>query len=231
MSIVALIPARGGSKRIPGKNIKPLGGKPLIQWTINEAVASGVFSEIYVASDDLSALDIGSDAGALPFLRPPSSDCEPDITWVSFVLNEFLHWPSAFAILRPTSPFRTADTIRRAWRDFQNAHEIDSLRAVQPVTEHPGKMWLEREGRLYPLMPYEIDGVPWHSRPTQTLPPIWKQNASLEIAWTKTVTEKGSIAGDHVLPFYTDGWEGFDINTPEDWERAERHAADLLARV
>ena len=130
-----------------------------------------------------------------------------------------------FAILRPTSPFRTAATIRRAYDQFKRTPDVDSLRAVEPVKQHPGKMWAY-EGPGYPITPLlgytRSDGVPWHSAPTQTLPTFYVQNASLEMAWTRTVTQLGSIAGKKVLPFFTKGYEGFDLNTPEDWELAEQ---------
>jgi CMP-N,N'-diacetyllegionaminic acid synthase len=240
MNIVALIPARGGSKRIPGKNIKPLGGKPLIQWTIEAAQQSGVFSWVAVSTEDAAIAEVALACGAVVLSRSADSarDESPDIQWVREVLaGEFFSGfrkPDAFAILRPTSPFRTADTIRRALVEF-TSHPCDSLRAVEPVKQHPFKMWIlqRNTGRIVPFnaMQWHFNGAPAHSCPTQVLPPFYAQNASLEIAWTTTVTEKGDIAGDNILPFFTEGWEGFDINTPEDWERAEAHANSLLARV
>lgn len=228
--IVALIPARSGSKRLPGKNRKHLGGKPLIQWTVDAAQSSGIFDVIAVSSDDI----IG-----LPFLdakmiRRPAAfarDESPDIQWVQHALERVEC--IAFAILRPTSPFRTADTIRRAWAQFQSSH-AQSLRAIEPVKQHPGKMWqLTGPTRMMPVLDRQMAGTPWHSSPTQTLPPVYVQNASLEIAWRSTVEDTGTIAGTVVAPFFTEGWEGFDINTPEDWATAEAHVAEIahLARV
>jgi N-acylneuraminate cytidylyltransferase len=243
-SIVALIPARGGSKRIPGKNIKPLGGKPLIQWTIEAAKESGIFNAIVVSSDDEEALEIGWQQGVLAYHRNPdfARDDSPDILWVKdtlFKLGVQDIRPDAFAILRPTSPFRTADTIRRAHMAFQQ-YACSSIRAVEPAKQHPGKMWQVRYNSMSPLIghvwPAAADEVglhhgraPWHSQPTQSLPQVFIQNASLELAWTWCVTVFDSISGPKVAPFFTEGWEGFDINTPEDWDRAERHVADLHA--
>jgi N-acylneuraminate cytidylyltransferase len=134
-----------------------------------------------------------------------------------------------FAILRPTSPFRTVATIRRAWKQFVlESASIDSLRAVQKVREHPGKMWV-RAGvgnRILPLLPFDVGGTPWHSRQYHTLPEVWVQNASLEIAWTRVVFETHSIAGTTVAPFFTTGYEGHDINSENDWNTTE----SLLAR-
>jgi N-acylneuraminate cytidylyltransferase len=222
-SIVALIPARSGSKRIANKNIKPLGGKPLLAWTIEAALASGIFDLVAVSSDSADYGQIALDHG-VAFLRCPAGcghgDDDPDIRWVEHALG--IVRCDAFAILRPTSPFRAPETIKRAWQHFLVNQPCDSLRAVEPVKQHPGKMWVARGNRLLPLLPWEGAGVPWHSSGTQTLPPVWAQNASLEIAWSKTVTKGGTIAGANVLAFQTEGYEGLDINTLEDWERAER---------
>lgn len=245
MNIVALIPARGGSKRIPGKNVKLLAGKPLLEWTIDAAQESGVFDDVCVSTSDhlISFL-----AQTWPFVRvldrprEYSSDDAPDIWWVRHALYSLDTLPDAFAILRPTSPFRTADTIRRAWAEFQHP-SFSSMRAVEPVRQHPGKMWqvvapppspripmvpLIGDEWPWPVGPLETTGgLPWHSRPTQTLPTVYVQNASLEIAWSWCVTVFGSISGPQIAPFFTEGWEGFDINTPEDWEQAEAHARTL----
>lgn len=219
-SIMAIIPARAGSKRIPRKNTRYLGGKPLIVWTIEAAKESGIFDRIMVCSDDLECLDIASVFEVAGFERYQSVDDEADIEWVMQVMSRFT--TDAFAILRPTSPFRTAETIRRAWQHFLANQPCDSLRAVEPVKQHPGKMWVARGNRLLPLLPWVGNDAPWHSSATQTLPPVWAQNGSLEIVWTRTVTEQGTISGTNVLPFYTEANEGYDLNTLEDWDYAER---------
>ncbi len=222
-SIVALIPARAGSKRIKDKNIRDLGGKPLIAWTIEAAKGSGIFARIIVCTDSDEYARIAGEYGAELLKRSVSADDEPDIAWV----KQAAPWlTDAFAILRPTSPFRTADTIRRAWWHFLDHQPCDSLRAVEPVKQHPGKMWVERGNRLLPLLPWQTEQAPWHSSPTQSLPPVWMQNASLEIAWTKTVTESCTIAGANVLPWEMPEGENLDLNTPEDWQRAE----EIIAR-
>lgn len=237
-SLVALIPARAGSKRLPHKNTRDFFGKPLIQWTIEAAQQSGLFRSIEVCTDDLTAIPGG--LGHSFIVREPVPDDQPDIVWVRHALDLLATaadgLPDAFAILRPTSPFRTADTIRRAWQQFRDDQPCDSLRAVEPVTGgHPLKMWLvDRVGReMKPLLPHWTDyhGVPlydraFHSQPTQSLPRCYVQNASLEIAWTKTVFNRGTIAGDRVMPFLTEGYEGFDLNTLADWA----HATSLVDR-
>ena len=236
-SAVAFIPARQGSKRVPGKNVRVLGGHPMIAYTIVPAVESRVFESVIVSTDSEEIADIARHYGAdVPFLRPAplASDTSPDIEWLEYTLGELKRqrrtW-DAFALLRPTSPFRTADTIRRAWQRFSSQEGVDSLRAVEKCAQHPGKMWVVRGDRMLPLLPFgnaTPDGreQPWHSTPYQALPPVYVQNASLEIAWARVVFERGTIAGDVLVPFLTEGYEGFDINDPYDWIVAERLLAD-----
>jgi CMP-N-acetylneuraminic acid synthetase len=238
-SAVAFIPARLGSKRVPGKNIRVLAGHPMLAYTIAPAIESGVFSSVIVSTDSEEIAAIARHYGAdVPFLRPSvfASDTSPDIEWLVYTLSEFEHggrgrtW-DAFSLLRPTSPFRTADTIRRAWDMFSAQHGIDSLRAVEKCTQHPGKMWIVRGERMFPLLPFGPAEQPWHSTPYQALPTVYVQNASLEIAWTRVVFERRTIAGDVLVPFITEGHEGFDINDPYDWMIAEKLVAEGVVRL
>lgn len=225
--MIALIPARAGSKRIPGKNTRALAGQPLLNYTLAAAKASGVFTRIVLASDDPMAFGVSEAGGGVKFfVRESVSDAQADILWIRPVLHEYRH--EAFAILRPTSPFRTAATIRRAFAQFTRPDSTaDSIRAVQPVKEHPGKMWTVRDGVLMPLLTgIRADGVPWHSCPTQSLPRIYVQNSSLEMGWTANVEVHGTIHGRKVAPFFTEGYEGYSLDDPADWATAERLIAD-----
>jgi CMP-N,N'-diacetyllegionaminic acid synthase len=232
MKLMAFIPARAGSKRVQGKNTRPLSGHPLIAYTIAAARASGVFSDVIVSTDSSDTAETARRYGAsVPFLRPVefATDGSPDIEWLRHLLQAMKdegRLPDAFALLRPTSPFRQAATIRRAYEAFSRATWADSLRAVEKCKQHPGKMWVLLGAHMVPLIPIGPQSPPWHSSATQTLPPVFVQNASLEIAWSRTVLEKGSLAGDIVVPFLTEGHEGFDINEPKDWWYAEH----LIAR-
>jgi N-acylneuraminate cytidylyltransferase len=225
--IIALIPARSGSKRVPDKNIRLLAGHPLIAYTIAAALQSNVFTRVIVSTDSEHYADIARQYGAeVPFIRPKelSGDLSPDIEWIHYTLNRVGDDGSnydCFSILRPTSPFRQPETIQRAWQSFLNEKGIDSLRAVEKCKEHPGKMWVIRGRRMMPLMPLTPQAQPWHSSQYQSLPEVYVQNASLEIAWTRVVFEEKTIAGNTVMPFITDGYEGFDVNTPYDWALAE----------
>jgi CMP-N-acetylneuraminic acid synthetase len=232
-SALALIPARHGSKRVPGKNIRLLNGHPMLAYTIAPAIESGVFDAVIVSTDSDETAAIARHYGAeVPFFRPAAfaTDTSPDIEWVDYTLRELntrgRSW-DAFSLLRPTSPFRTADTIRRAWHLFTSEAGVDSLRAVELCAQHPGKMWVIEGRRMRPLLDQpEPRTQPWHSTPYQALPRVYVQNASLEIAWTRVVLEKRTIAGDVLMPFVTEGYEGFDINDPHDWMIAERLLAD-----
>ena len=226
-NIVALIPARSGSKRVPDKNIRPLAGHPLIAYTIAAAIDSGVFSDVIVSTDSEHYAEIAKHYGAqVPFLRPAAlaADQSPDIEWVAFTLGRLqeadrIH--GCFSILRPTSPFRMPATIQRAWQEFSTQIGVDSLRAVEKCTQHPGKMWVVRDKRMMPLLPLGPVGQPWHSSQYPSLPEIYVQNASLEMAWSRVVFEDRTIAGNVVMPFLTTDYEGFDVNNEYDWQLAE----------
>lgn len=237
MKMVALVPARAGSKRIPGKNIRLLGGVPLIAWTIAAAERSAVFDRIIVSTDDPATTEIARLHGVVVHRRTPehATDDAPDLLWVRDVLQKVdCH---AFAILRPTSPFRTAETIQRAFDQFTH-DEAHSLRAMELVKQHPGKMW-QVYTRGHPAIPLigeawpprapglqpEYSAFPWHSQPTQRLPLVYIQNASLEMAWSYVIPAFGTISGRKVAPFFTNDYEGFDINEPEDFTRAEQLVA------
>lgn len=235
-SVVGLIPARSGSKRVPEKNVRPLGGHPAMAWTIAAAVESGVFTAVVVSTDSERYAAVARHYGAeAPFLRPAemAGATSPDIDWIEHALGALAAQRRSFdcfSILRPTSPFRTPDTIRRAWREFLAEDGVDSLRAVERCRQHPGKMWVVRGRRMLPLLPLTPAEQPWHSTQFAALPEVWVQNASLEIAWTRVVREGRTIAGEVVVPFFTDELEGFDVNDPADWREAERLVAEGAVR-
>lgn len=220
MSIVALIPARAGSKRVADKNVRRLGAHPVLAYAIASARESGIFDVVVVSTDSERYAAIARHYGAdVPFLRPAemAGDRSPDIDWVEHALQQlgtFEH----FSILRPTSPFRSASTIRRAWTRYSADPTIDSLRAVELCQQHPGKMWIVDGNRMTPLLAQPES--PYHSRQYADLPQIYVQNASLEIAKTRLVTDGRTIAGTVIMPFFTEGHEGLDINQPWDFERA-----------
>lgn len=226
---VAFIPARSGSKRIPNKNILPLQDHPLLAYSVRAALDSGVFDAVICATDSDLYADVARYYGAsVPFLRPPAicGDKSPDVEWVVWMLNELNTLGKTyeiFSILRPTSPFRLPETIRRAWKLFVDDGKADSLRAIEKCKQHPGKMWVVRGNRILPVMPFALGATPWHSSQYAALPEIYVQDASLEIAWSRVAIETASIAGEAIIPFISQGLEGFDINQPEDWILAQHY--------
>jgi CMP-N,N'-diacetyllegionaminic acid synthase len=237
VSIVALIPARAGSKRLHGKNVRLLAGHPLIAYTIAAARESGVFAGVIVSTDSPVTADIARHYRAeVPFLRPAdlAADLSPDIDWVRHALEQLRQEGrtySCFSILRPTSPFRSGATIRRAWDSFGSRHDVDSLRAVELCRQHPGKMWRLHGDRIVPLLDGGPVNPPWHSMAYQALPEVFIQNASLEIAWTRVPMEEGTIAGTRILPFFTQGYEGLDLNDTRDWMYAEHLVSSGAAEL
>jgi N-acylneuraminate cytidylyltransferase len=226
MTRLALIPARSGSARLPDKNIALLSGHPLIAYSIAAALKSQCFDAVHVVTDSLLYADIARSYGAtVAALRPDATaqSESPDISWLRWFFDSgFVVGPiEFFSILRPTSPFRQADTIRRAFAVLHDNHRADSVRAVEKTSLHPGKMWRLNGPFLTPLLPFEHQGTPWHSSQMASLPAIYVQNASLEIARYSCFQESGSIAGNLVAPFLTTEAEGFDINYPLDLEIAK----------
>ena len=183
-SIVALIPARSGSKRILDKNIKIFNGHPLIAYSIRAAIDSGVFDAVVCVTDSRYYSDIAKYYGAeAKWLRPNniSGDLSPDIDWVQWILNKLdgdKRKFDIFSILRPTSPFRLSITIKKAYDLFLNTKSIDSLRAVEKCSQHPGKMWNLKKGLITPIMPNFINGTPWHSCQYAALPEVYVQNGT-----------------------------------------------------
>lgn len=219
---VAFIPARSGSKRIPDKNIKLLQGHPMLAYSIRSAIDSGVFDAVICATDSQLYAEIAKYYGAeVPFLRSKdiSGDKSPDVEWVVWMLKQLKNLGQTydvFSILRPTSPFRLPDTIRRAWGVFNENSTADSLRAIEKCKQHPGKMWVIRGNKMLPVMPFTNEKNPWHSCQYDSLPEVYVQDASLEIAWSRNALQNKTIAGEIIIPFLSKGFEGFDINEPED---------------
>lgn len=236
-SAVALIPARAGSKRVAHKNIRPLAGHPVIAYSIAAALQSGVFGAVIVSTDSPEYAEIAAHYGAeVPFLRPEefAGDTSPDIEWVEYTMRRLAQEGRAFhcfSILRPTSPFRGPETIRRAWAQFRGEVGVDSLRAVEKCKQHPGKMWIVRGKRMVPLLPFSPAEQPWHSSQYPSLPEVYVQNASLEIAWTRVLWDTRTIAGHVLTPFLTQGYEGFDVNHEYDWGLAEELVRTGQARL
>ena len=224
-SAVALIPARSGSERVRDKNVRPLAGHPLLAYAIAAARQAEVFDRVVCSTDSGKIAEIAQRYGAeIPFLRPTelATSTSPDIEWITHALDQLDEHYDLFAIVRATNPFRGGDVLRRGFEQLLATPEADSVRAVELVKQHPGKMWVVEGKTMRPLLDQSQLDVAWHAGQYQALPPIYVQNSALEIAWTRVVSQTGTREGKVVAPFFTEGYEGFNIDDEDDWERARR---------
>jgi N-acylneuraminate cytidylyltransferase len=222
--------------RVPGKNVRPLAGHPLLAYAIETALQSGVFERVVCSTDSEAIADVARWYGAdVPFLRPAeyATSTSPDVEWLAFTLERLEEAYDLFAIVRATNPFRGPATVRRGFERLLEIPEADSLRAVELVKQHPGKMWLLAEdGRtMTPLLEQSGLDVAWHAGQYQALPPVYVQSSALEIAWARVVPETRTREGRVVAPFFTEGYESLNVDEEEDWERAERLVASGAATL
>jgi CMP-N,N'-diacetyllegionaminic acid synthase len=235
-SVIALIGARGGSERVPGKNVRLLDGHPLLAYAIETARQAGVFARIVVSTDSEAIAKVARWYGAeIPFFRPAeyATSTSPDIEWIAWTLPRLEEHYDLFAIIRATNPFRGPDAVRRGLERLLATPEADSIRAVERVKQHPGKMWvIDEVGRLMrPLLDQSHLDVAWHAGQYPALPPVYVQNSALEVAWTRVVAGTGTREGRIVAPFLTEGFEGLNIDDEDDFVRAEQLIASGRARL
>jgi CMP-N,N'-diacetyllegionaminic acid synthase len=233
-SAVALIPARSGSERVREKNIRPLAGHPLLAYAIATARQSGIFERVVCSTDSTKIADVAQRYGAdVPFLRPPAlaTATSPDIEWITHALENLEEHYDLFALVRATNPFRGPDVLRRGLEQLLGTPEADSIRAVELAKQHPGKMWIVDGHTMRPLLEQAQLSVAWHAGQYQALPPVYIQNSALEIAWTRVVSQTGTREGRAVAPYFTQGYEGFNIDDEEDWDRARRLLESGLANL
>lgn len=224
-SIIAIIPARAGSKRVADKNIRSVAGHPMLAYSIAGALQSGIFQRVLVSTDSERYAAIARHYGAeAPFLRPVemASTTSPDIEFLRHAFSNVAEHYDCFSILRPTSPFRNAATIQRAWKEFLAVPDADSLRAVELCQEHPGKMWTLDGPYIRPLLDQAHLEVPWYDSQYQALAKVYVQNSALEIAWMRVIAETGTKGGRKIVPFFTDSAEGLSVDYEDDWVAVER---------
>ncbi len=219
--ILALVPARGGSKAIPRKNLVLVAGRPLIAHTIDQALRSALITRVIVSTDDAEIAAVARELGAeVPFLRPAeyAQDLSPDVD----VLRHALVWlreaegyePDLLVHLRPTGPVRRVEVIDEAIRRMLERPDADALRSVSVPEETPYKMWRPgSHGYVEPVV--GAPGVPEsHSMPRQMLPPVFKSNDYVDVIRPRTILEKGSTCGTKVLPLVIEE-PFYDIDYPE----------------
>lgn len=236
MEILAIIPARGGSKSVPRKNIKLLGGKPLIAHTIEVARNTSLLNRFVVSTEDEEIAKVALDLGAeVPFKRPRelAEDQTPDLP----VFLHTLKWleeregyrPEIVVNLRPTSPLRKPEHIDEAIQLLKESHG-DSVKSVSPAREPPQKMWRLKNGRMSPLLPEELGILGDHQTPRQSLETIYWQNGIVDLTWTRTILEKNSMTGKDVHGYIIDPIFAVDLDSEEDFLVAEAILQHLKSR-
>lgn len=227
MQIVAIIPARGGSKGVPGKNIAIVGGKPLIAWTITAAIKANIFDRVIVSTDDATIAFVATQFGAeVPFLRPPhlAQDDTPTID----VLIHLLDWlaqnadyrPDLVMLLQPTSPLRMAEDVREA-RLLLDAKQADSVVSVCLSEQHP--YWMKQVDDDQRLRPF-LNPTETHTR-RQNLPPTYALNGAIYLAKRELILTQRSFYTDNSYAYIMPPERSLDIDTP--WDL---HLVDLILR-
>lgn len=231
MKILGIIPARGGSKGVPGKNIKMLAGKPLIAWTIQEAKKSSLLTRIIISTDDEDIARVAREYGAeVPFLRPKeiSQDLSTDVDFLDHAVKTLEesegYIPDIIIRLPPTSPLRTANDIDTAIQKLLDTPEADSVRPIIEAPKHPFKFWKIQENAefLEPFLSKEITGFNEpHNLPRQVLPKVYMHTGAMDVLWLKTLTDQCSTSGHNVAYFFMPPERSVNIDSLLDFEVAE----------
>ncbi len=237
--ILALIPARGGSKGIPRKNMRNFAGYPLIAWSIAAAKQSELVTRVIVSTDDEEIASVAREYGAeTPFLRP--SELAQDKTTDLPVFEHAIHWleenqayrPGILVQLRPTSPIRPKGMLDHAIRILLEHSDADCVRGVVPAGQTPFKMW-RFDGEDKPMKPLlEVDGIgePYNA-PRQILPPVYWQTGHIDAIRVSTIKQKKSLTGDVIYPLVIDPRYTVDIDNLSDWAKYEALANSGLEMV
>jgi N-acylneuraminate cytidylyltransferase len=226
---LALIPARGGSKGIPRKNIRPFAGYPLIAWSIAAAQQASCVTRLIVSTDDDEIAAVAREHGAeTPFLRP--AELAQDNTTDLPVFEHALRWlvehegykPDVLIQLRPTSPIRPKDCVEGAVKILLEHADADCVRGVVPAGQNPHKMWrFAGEGQpLKPLLAVEGIAEPYNA-PRQILPPVYWQTGHIDAIRAATIQQKKSLTGDVIYPLVIDPRYTVDIDNLADWVKYE----------
>ena len=228
--ILALIPARGGSKGIPRKNVRLFAGQPLIAYSIAAGLQADTVTRVVVTTDDEEIAEVARGWGAeTPFMRP--AGLARDGTLDLPVFRHALDWlaqhenyhPQAVVHLRPTTPIRPPDLVDRSAALLLAHPEADSVRGITPAHQNPFKMWL-MDGEDKPIRPLtNVPGIvePYNS-PRQILPKAYTHTGLIDVIRPATILELDSMSGRTILPILFDPAYDADLDTPEDWKHAEQ---------
>ena len=223
MRVLALVPARGGSKGVPRKNLRVVAGKPLLQWTLEASAAAERVERTVVTTDDPEIAELARALGAeVPFQRPAelAGDEVPDFPVYRHALDRLAekdgYEPDAVAWLRPTSPLRMADDIDAAVELLERSG-ADAVRSVSPSEYHP--YWMKRleEGRLLPL----IEGANESTHPRrQLLPEVFRLNGAVDVIRCASVAHDGPLFGGTIAGYAMPRERSVDIDDELDLELA-----------
>lgn len=241
MDVLAIIPARAGSKSVPHKNIREIGGKPMIAHSIQHALDSQYITRVIVSTDSEQYAEIARAYGAeTPFLRPEeyARDTALDLE----VFRHALEWlkkeenyvPDIVVQLRPTYPIRKVADIDAMIEVCIEDEKIDSVRSLSMATEVPYKMWIDypegvikntgeelKDGSLGRIKPLIKDYPECYNMPRQELPVVYYQNACIDVFRPRVIEEMNSMSGNFIVGYKMQ--DNFDIDTEEDFQRAKRY--------
>jgi len=229
MKIYAVILARGGSKGVPGKNIKMLGDKPLIAHTILEAKKCPLINKVIVNTDDDDIAEVSRVYGADIFKRP--SDLAEDTTEDLPVFRHHLKvlqkeedLPHIIVDLRATAPLRRANRIQEGIELLlsHGKENADSVRAVSKASKHPYKMWRFNGLHIEPFLDETFTAMKEaYNAPRQILPEVYQNNGSMNAFWAETVLHKNSATGQKIIGYVMEDWESVNIDSNIDFNLAE----------
>jgi CMP-N,N'-diacetyllegionaminic acid synthase len=223
---LGIIPARGGSKSVPRKNLHPLCGRPLIAWTIGPSLRAKRLDRVIVSTDDAEIAEVARGLGAeVPFLRPAAfaADDTPDLPVFQHALAALReregYVPDAIVHLRPTQPMRTAAEID-AVVDLWARSGADCVKSVRPVNEHPFKMYRVAGERLSPYLDTEERRRRGPDVPRQSLEAVYLSAGVVDVIRRETI-EAGSTEGAVVVPYFADAGRYVNLDSARDFEIAE----------
>jgi N-acylneuraminate cytidylyltransferase len=227
MKALGLIPARGGSKGVPGKNVRPLLGRSLVERAFESARASGVLDRIVLSTDDKAIAAEAHRIGLeVPFMRPVefAGDASPMLDVAIHALRTLAaedYHPDVLVLLQPTAPLRTAEHIRRA---LDLLADNDAVCTVIPVPKDLCPHYLMKIGEAGYLDYFMPDGPSFTRR--QDVPQAYRRDGTLFVTSATVVIKKRSFYGERCIPYILRSEESINIDTPEEWAEAERRLAN-----
>lgn len=229
--ILAIIGARGGSKSIPGKNIKMLAGKPLIAWTIEAAKKSKLLTRVIVSTDDQKIAQVAKEYGAeVPFTQPKelAGDLSTDVEFMTYALNWLKekenYEPEIVLRLPPTSPLRTPANIDEGIQKLLDTPEADAVRPIIETPKHPYKFWkISADNQwLESFLDKNFTGFDEpHNLQRQRFPKVYMHTGAMDVIRAKTLLEQKSTSGKKLAYFFMTPEESVNVDHPLDFEFAE----------